>query len=85
MEEKRTIVALLTDCVIHRRFNMACNRMLKYRIAKRQQVTRRHIPENLYLDTAVGTINVSVLVLSPTVDKLCVGYYRDSFTFSEAS
>jgi hypothetical protein len=26
--------ALLTDCVIHRRFSMACNRMLKYRIAK---------------------------------------------------
>jgi hypothetical protein len=31
-KKKEQFVALVTDCVIHRRFNLACNRMLKYRI-----------------------------------------------------
>jgi hypothetical protein len=30
---KKQFVALLADSVIHRLFNMACNRMLKYRIS----------------------------------------------------
>jgi hypothetical protein len=31
-KKKEQFVELLRDCVIHSRFNMACNRMLKYRI-----------------------------------------------------
>jgi hypothetical protein len=45
VEEKEKFIALLTDCVIHRRFNMACNRMLKY---------GRALTRQMYVSYAVG-------------------------------